>query len=737
MKDTSVKDISSELGLLINKLSAEGTIESDGTFTISPGTAAKTMQRFRLPDPQMYLLQMIATAVSAAILELTIETAPRTLTFHFPGLEIQEEQLTVLDTFLFPGVDAPPHLVEMTVGIAAALNFAEEVQVESSSANGWWRLAFSAQGMRLEPMADRDGGSPLCVLTVRKKREVRALWRAQRHPELAWLEACRHAPLTISVDKTPFPTELLPPLPSETILWAQIGPPPQEEKRDSAQATSSSDGLEPSITAEHALLTGYLVLTNRETAYRNGLIFVHRGLIIHRPLIDLGTHVVSGVIHCDTLKKNLSQTDFVEDANFQAVRLFLKHTATALVTEFCREPQALREHWKHLWATVVNLLGEGVLAPQQETVIRSWAALVHETGESQSPFSSLQKARFLEKEGHTEAAVTLRHKLLNQLKTEALNLFESGQFLKLLETCEVLKGACYDLDWPYAEELRLAEWYIQALLEMELDLVDQDADDPLTLHRIALLRRWGNDLVGAIEAHLKALEHTDADALVRGWGIRYCAELEFSQQRYDQADELYKVAELELPRQRDLWEEQAFFKRFLGQAHRDNSFSYLKRALEGVEADSFVHWLLVEELKKEGRSFLNRSELAALQTKSTYLKLKRLLEEGDQAKIEACLKENLDLSGWTAREDLMARKIEAVLQAERTFGPTYLYTRYCRRRCVYQLHRLGALKEAEHLQCRGHLLEHLRMILVALPEPEPQVMPNNTEHASILKESPQ
>ncbi len=663
----------------------------------------------------MYFLQMVATAVSAPVLELTVETAPRTLKFRFHGLEIQEQELAVLDSFLFPGVDAPPHLVELTVGIAAALNFAEEVTVESSSVNGWWRLSFSAQGMRLEPVADQ-AGAPTCILTVRKRREVRALWRSQRHPELAWLEACRHAPLSIKVDKSPFPTELLPPLPLETILWASISTTKLEA--ESSLDAPFSGGHAPSVVVEHPHLSGYLVLTNRETAYRHGLIFVHRGLIIHRPLIDLGTHVVSGILHCDSLKKNLSHTDFVEDANFQAVRLFLKHTATALVTEFCRDPQARREHWKYLWATVVNLLDEGVLEPQQDTIIRSWATLVHETGESQSPFSSLQKARFLEKAGRGDEAIRLRRNLLVQLKAEALSCFESGQFLKLLEICEVLKGACSDLQWPYAEELRLAEWYIQGLLGLELDRVLQDSDEPLTLHRLALLRRWQNDLVGAIEAHLKALEHSEADALVRGWGIRYCAELEFSQERYGQADELYKMAELELPRQRDLWEECAFFKRFLGQAHRDESFSYLKRALEGVEVDSFVHWLLVEELKKEGRSFLTRSELAALQTKSTYLKLKRLLEEGDQAKIEACLKENLDLSGWTAREDLMTRKIEAVQQAERSFGPTYLYTRYCRRRCVYQLHRLGALKEAEHLQCRGHLLEHLRMILVDLPSPD-------------------
>jgi len=142
-----------------------------------------------------------------------------------------------------------------------------------------------------------------------------------------------------------------------------------------------------------------------------------------------------------------------------------------------------------------------------------------------------------------------------------------------------------------------------------------------------------------------------------------------------------------------------------------------------VEADSFVHLLLVEELKKEGKSVLSRSELAALQTKSTYLKLKQFLEEGEGARIEAVLNQGFDLQGWVSREELVQAKLASVSHAETAFSPTYLYTRYCRRRCAYQLHRLGARQEAEHLQCRGHLLEHLRMILKSLELLSNQVKP--------------
>ena len=674
------------------------------------------MRRFRLPDPQMYLLQMVAAAASAPIQRLSIETAPRSLKFHFHDLVIPEQQLRILDTFLFPSVTAPSHLVELAVGIEAALNFAEEVLVETSSEDGWWRLAISPKAVRIEPFTEKAEG-PACRVVVRKKLEVSALWKSRRHPEISWLETCRHAALKIEVDKSPYATELLPPLPMETILWARIDRAAQETTV--LQRGFGAEVLEPTAVLEHPDLFGYLVLTTREAASQHGLIIVHRGLIVHRPLKDLGIPTVCGVLHCDKLKKDLSHTNFVEDESFQEVQIFLRILAARLVTEFCRHPELHREQWKHLWATVVSLLQSGELPPHQETVIRSWAALVHETGESQSPFSSMQKARFLEKEGLQVEAQILRLSLLQKLGTEALTSFDSAQFQHLPETCEVLQGVCSDLEFDHIRNLKLADHFIQALLGYQLDLgALAEPEDPLTLHRLALLRRWQDDLVGAIEFHLKALEHPQADVLVRGWGIRYCAELEFSQERYGQADDLYGMAELELPRQRDLWEERAFFKRFLGESQRDESFSYLRRSIEGVEADSFVHWLLVEEIKKEGRSLLSRGELAALQTKSTYLKLKRLLAEGEQAKIESLLQEQLDPSGWTTRDELVARKMGAVHQAELTFGPTYLYTRYCRRRCVYQLHRMGALKVAENMQCRGHLLEHLRMILAGLPDLE-------------------
>ncbi|MFA5506386.1 MAG: hypothetical protein WC423_13205, partial [Vulcanimicrobiota bacterium] len=300
---------------------------------------------------------------------------------------------------------------------------------------------------------------------------------------------------------------------------------------------------------------------------------------------------------------------------------------------------------------------------------------------------------------------------------EALLCFEAGLFKSLRERLEVLTEVAKDLRLPTTPNLVLAELFGQSLLGLKPELKEAlEGDDPLTLHRLALLRRWQGDLAGAIEFHLQALEHEDADVLIRGWGIRYCAELEFSQQRYKQAEELYGMAEQELPKQRDLWEERAYFKRFLGPEHRAESFSYLRRALDGVEADSFVHLLLVEEVRKEGKSVLSRSELAALQTRSTYLKLKQLLEEGEGAKIEEVLNRGFDLQGWVSREEFIDSILAAVAQAEQAFSPTYLYTRYCRRRCAYQLHRLGARQEAEHLQCRGHLLEHLRMILKGLEE---------------------
>jgi tetratricopeptide (TPR) repeat protein len=440
--------------------------------------------------------------------------------------------------------------------------------------------------------------------------------------------------------------------------------------------------------------------------------FVHRGLVIHRPLSDLGLQVVCGVLHCDSLRKDLSYTNFVEDSDFEGVKIFLKGLALKLVTEFCanfdRDPQAC----KQLWSTVVNLLETEQLDCDQGRVVRAWADHLHQTGEDQGPFSSVQKARFFEKEGRTEEAMRLRRELLTQLQKESLACFDSGLLEGLPERVEVLSEVCKDLHMGQVGDLSLGLRFVKSLLGLpEEPEQSVEADDPLTLHRLALLRRWHGNLPGAVEYHLQALEHPDAGDLVRGWGIRYCAELEFSQQRYEQAEELYEMAEQELPKQRDLWEERAFFKRFLAPEQQSESLKYLKRAVSGVEADSFVHWLLVEELKRQGKSVMSRSELTALQTKSTYLKLKKLLEEGEQAEIESILNRGLELQGWTSREELMAHKLSAVERAERAFGPTYLYTRYCRRRCAYQLHRLGAFEEAQRLQCRGHLLEHLRVIL--------------------------
>lgn len=713
---------SKELRGFLAQLESVGRTESEGTFTLSPQTAARAMRRFQLPDPYMYILQMVAAATVGRSQHLAVETTSRQLIYYFEGMEITEEQLRVLDTFLFPGVDAPDHLTELAVGIEAALNFAEEVQVESVVQARGFRLVINAKGVRLESV---DGGSEETAysrVVVKKKRELNLLWSTRTHPELEWLEACRHTILPLVVGGKSYPTEPMPEVPSETILWGKIVR--KGDPMKLAQPSVQSSALEPTFTLEHEDAFGYLALVGREEANQNGLLFVHRGLVVHRPLSDLGLPVVCGLIHCDSLKKDISHTNFVEDGRFEELQMYLKMLAVRLVVEFCRRLNEHREHWKKLWGTVVGLLESGELDPEQETVVREWADFVHKAGEDQSPFSSLQKARFLEKEGKIDEAAGLRWKLFNRVKKEALLCFDAGLFNGLPDRSEVLTEVSKDLDLPFSRDLALAELFVECLVGGEPEVREaEDSDDPLTLHRLALLRRWRGDLAGAIEYHLQALEHDQADILIRGWGIRYCAELEFSQQRYEQAEQLYSMAEQELPKQRDLWEERAYFKRFLGAEQRAESFAYLRRALDGVEADSFVHLLLVEEVKKEGKSVLSRSELAALQTKSTYLKLKQFLEEGEGARIEAVLNQGFDLQGWVSREELVQAKLASVSHAETAFSPTYLYTRYCRRRCAYQLHRLGARQEAEHLQCRGHLLEHLRMILKSLELLSNQVKP--------------
>lgn len=723
MEQPELNDASKELRGFLAQLESVGTNDSQGSFTLSPQTAAKAMRRFQLPDPHMYLLQMVAAATVGKAEHLAIETEKRRLVFYFEGMEIKEEELRVLDTFLFPAVDAPPHLIELAVGIEAALNFAEEVRVESYSSDGGYRLVINSKSVSLEPADARNSRASHSRVIVQKKRDL-SLFRASKpHPELEWLEACRHARLALVVEGKPHLTDPMPQVPSETILWIKIVL--EGDPMKVAQPSVSSQSFPAFMTIEHPEIFGYLALVGRESANTHGLLFVHRGLVVHRPLSDLGLQVVCGVLHCDSLKKDISHTNFVEDRRFEELQLFLKNLSVGLMTEFCRQLNLYREHWKEMWGTVVALLETGKLDVTQEAIFREWADYVHQAGEDESPFSSLQKARFLESEGSDEQAEALRWALYHRVRKEAVLCFDAGLFGGLSERCEVLKEVSKDLRLSVQTDLKIAELFVHCLMGTPFEIDEAlEEDVPIVFHRLALLRRWKGDLAGAIEYHLRALEHTEADVLVKGWGIRYCAELEFSQQRYQQAEELYAMAELELPKQRDLMEERAFFKRFLGPEQRAESFAYLRKALEGVEADSFVHLLLVEEVKKQGRSVLSRSELAALQTRSTYLKLRRLLDEGEGAEIETVLNQGFDLQGWVSRDALIAAKKASVEKAERAFGPTYLYTRYCRRRCAYQLHRLGAREMAQRLQCRGHLLEHLRIILTSMPNRRPMKVEN-------------
>ena len=83
---------SKELRGFLAQLESVGQTESEGTFTLSPQTAARTMRRFQLPDPYMYILQMVAAATVGRSEHLAVETA---INFDFNKYERPSKKLVI------------------------------------------------------------------------------------------------------------------------------------------------------------------------------------------------------------------------------------------------------------------------------------------------------------------------------------------------------------------------------------------------------------------------------------------------------------------------------------------------------------------------------------------------------------------------------------------------------------------------------------------------------------------
>lgn len=692
----------SDLAAFMQELRQAGAVESsDAAFTVSLQTAEDKLQRFALPRPELYIVQFVAAAVASGASFLTITSGVSQLEFLADGAAPTQEELANLNSYLFYAVDAPEYLSELAVGVQGALAMpVNRVLVESFGAEESWQLEVREGKQRVQPLKLKSPLVPLLRIVVDKGFGLRTRL-TDRHPEQGELWVCQHAPLDLTFDDRIIATPAGS-IPGGLLGWADL---------DGAQLRRP---VTPALLTERLPdVEGLLFLTKR-WGPANSVALIVNGVTFNRPATLLGPCNLSGTIAVRGLRKNISRTDLAQNADYRRVTEALRAIGWRLLTELCRDPEKTRDHWDDLRIPVNQALTQKDLPPSSQQVLSHWMDMVC-VADSQGPGDHLKALRRARQMTDPEQARQLRTEILNEIQERLLVLFHNGAFEKMFAYFEPLRQALDDLMSPQQHRFLQAQEILHSLLGKP-GLSEEVFSHPSRWgrHRQGLLLRYAGRLVDAAKAHAAVMEETSQE--LKGWAYRYCAEIELAQGHYEVADRMLSEALKLMPSHRDLKEEMAFLKRLIAPSGRGESVRLLQQATPPTDSDPFVQFLFLDWLTRDGRGVLPMTTWVEFRARASMAEVATKLKHGKREQIEERLNPQFDLVGWESLKTARERRPEAVVMAEKEFGPNHSYTQFARRRAVYQLHRLEAHDMADKLQCRGHLLAQLERCVKGLDE---------------------
>lgn len=151
---------------LLQDASQVGTLESEGSFTISGDAALGKLANFQLPRKSAWILKVVQAAVTANATFLRINQSNQTTTFVFhPGSDIQVD--TLKEALLSPTLSGPTAVQHLAVGLRA-VGFGDGRAFTLALDRGDVRTYFGWNGKQLAQRAEQlpEAGPPKLTLGV-------------------------------------------------------------------------------------------------------------------------------------------------------------------------------------------------------------------------------------------------------------------------------------------------------------------------------------------------------------------------------------------------------------------------------------------------------------------------------------------------------------------------------------------------------------------------------------------
>ncbi len=330
-----------ELNMMLADLAGEGDVESSGVFTLSLEKAGEKLAAYRLLNPGLFVLNLVAAAVCAEAREFRIETREsQTAFFYDSNVDFSDPELERLFAYILEP-SAPAYLRELALAVHGAMSLPEKpvLRLHLVGPRTCREMVISEGSIALNPASMGPMG-----ITVRIEYPQVGGWTrlfdnrvARRAEPLNHLfHFCRYAPMTIINNGKAQGSRVTGGIYDQSVFaWRYLkGVQPLRVVNPERRFDLTLSQRTESPIASSVVLS-FLADVD---AKNEGLLLISRGVAFRRPSFVLGFSMAQAVVTADHLEKNLSQSDLVEGPEFEELMAVLRGEVESLILEVCSNP---------------------------------------------------------------------------------------------------------------------------------------------------------------------------------------------------------------------------------------------------------------------------------------------------------------------------------------------------------------------------------------------------------------
>lgn len=287
-----------------------GALDSSGEFTLSRDHAQKKLQQFALPEPRLYVLNLVASALCGGATFAEFTTDADELWLRTDAQLEDPRQLAEFESLVFSSETASA-LKELAIGLSGILPLKPKL-IELEVSDGKTRFCLSWDGQRFVFAEEDDPvAGPSLRLHVQERLGPRVARKFTARIGGGMLPDSEEDAIYRYCNRCPIPVEFNGQRANRPVILG-----------DARHVVFSNSAFPAGhILAEFGApraapqgVSGLLAIGGRLAPW---VTLVFRGVNFRLPENAFAVSGLRGIVYCDLLRKDLSQVQLVQDEEFQ------------------------------------------------------------------------------------------------------------------------------------------------------------------------------------------------------------------------------------------------------------------------------------------------------------------------------------------------------------------------------------------------------------------------------------